>query len=65
MEKVIKADPDNADAYFDLGQMYYADGKEKDSRTKELLTKYTEIGKDATKLENAKNMLILINRRNK
>jgi tetratricopeptide (TPR) repeat protein len=65
MEKVIKTNPDNADAYFDLGQMYYADGKEKDNRTKELLTKYAEIGKDAVKLENAKNMLIIISKRTK
>jgi hypothetical protein len=45
--------------------MYYADGKEKDSRTKELLTKYTEIGKDATKLGNAKDMLVIISKRTK
>jgi tetratricopeptide (TPR) repeat protein len=65
MEKVIKTNPENADAYFELGQMYYADGKEKDSRTKELLTKYTEIGKDPVKLGNARDMLVIINKRTK
>jgi len=65
LERLLKVNPDNTDAYFDLGQMYYADGKEKDSRTKELLTKYVETGKDEAKLESAKNMLIMINRRTK
>lgn len=65
LERALKANPDNADTYFDLGQLYYADGKEKDSRTKELLTKYVELGKDAAKIENAKNMLIMVSRRSK
>ncbi len=65
LERVLRINPDNVDVYFDLGQLYYADGKEKDSRTKELLTKYVEIGKDEVKLENAKNMLIMIGRRTK
>jgi hypothetical protein len=45
--------------------MYYADGKEYDKRTKELLTKYTEIGKDPDKLSSAKDLLIMVNRRSK
>jgi thioredoxin-like negative regulator of GroEL len=65
LERVLKLNPGNMDAAFDLGQLYYSDGKEKDGRTKELLTKYTEKGQDAGKLENAKNMLIIINRRTK
>jgi tetratricopeptide (TPR) repeat protein len=65
LERAIKANPENPDAYYDLGQMYYADGKEMDKRTKELLTKYVEVGKDQAKLENAKSMLIIIARRNK
>ena len=65
LERVIKTNPANADAYFDLGQMYYADGKEKDIRTKELLTKFVEVGKDPDRIENAKNILIMINRRTK
>jgi tetratricopeptide (TPR) repeat protein len=65
LERVIKLNPQNTDIYFDLGRMYYADGKEKDSRTKELLTKYVEIGKDADKVGSAKDMLIIVNKRSK
>jgi tetratricopeptide (TPR) repeat protein len=65
LERVLKTNPDNADVCFELGQMYYADGKEKDNRTKELLTKYVEIGKDPGKIENAKGMLMLVNKRSK
>jgi predicted Zn-dependent protease len=65
LERVIKVNPQNADAYFELGQMYYSDGKSMDSRTKELFAKYQEIGKDENKLSRIKDMLVLINRRNK
>ena len=63
LERVIKLNPANADAYYELGRLYYADGREKDSRTKELLDKYVEIGKDENKVEEAKNLLIMVNRR--
>ena len=65
LERVLKLNPANIDAMFDLGQLYYFDGKVKDSRSKELLTKYTEQGKDEEKLGKAKDMLIVINRRSK
>ena len=65
LEKVIMLNPANADAYFDLGQLYYIDGKSKDSRTKELLNKYVEIGKDADKIQGAKDMLVIVNKRSK
>ncbi|NLT66594.1 MAG: tetratricopeptide repeat protein [Acidobacteria bacterium] len=65
LERVLKSNPGNIDVYYELGQLYYMDGKEKDARTKELLTKYVESGKDESKLENAKSMLIIINRRSK
>jgi tetratricopeptide (TPR) repeat protein len=64
-EKVLKLNPANADAYFELGQLYYIDGKSKDSRTKELLNKYVEIGKDADKIQGAKDMLVIVNKRSK
>jgi tetratricopeptide (TPR) repeat protein len=63
LERVLVVNPGNVDAYYDLGRLYYADGKEKDSRTKELLTRYVEIGPDAGKVEEAKNLLIMVNRR--
>jgi tetratricopeptide (TPR) repeat protein len=63
LEKIIQVNPENADAYFDLGQLCYMDGKAKDARTKELLTKYLEIGKDATKIGQAKDMMVIVNKR--
>jgi tetratricopeptide (TPR) repeat protein len=65
LERVLKINPENAEAYYELGELSYIDGKEKDSRTKELLTKYVEIGKDPAKLENAQNMLVVISKRSK
>jgi tetratricopeptide (TPR) repeat protein len=65
LEKVIKINPANADAYFDLGQLCYIEGKSKDSRTKELLSKYLEIGKDADKIQGAKDLLVIVNKRSK
>lgn len=65
LERVLKSNPGNIDVYYELGQLYYMDGKEKDARTKELLTKYVESGNDQSKVENAKSMLIIINRRSK
>ncbi len=65
LERVLKINPDNLDAVFDLAQLYYSDGKENDRRTKELLTKYAEKGKDQDKLESTKGMLVIINRRTK
>jgi len=64
LERVLKINADNFDAAFDLGQMIYFD-KDNDARAKELLNKYIEKGKDETKLGQAKDMLVLINRRNK
>jgi tetratricopeptide (TPR) repeat protein len=63
MERALKANPENADTYFELGQQYYFD--KVDARSKELLTKYLEIGKDANKIQQAKDLLIMINRRSK
>ena len=65
LEKVIKINPNNADVYYDLGRLYYIDGKSKDSRTKELLNKYLEIGKDPAKIDDAKGLLVVIGRRSK
>jgi tetratricopeptide (TPR) repeat protein len=64
LEKVIKLNPQNADAYFELGQLYFTEGKAKDSRTKELLAKYIEIGKDESKVKTAKDIMVSVNWRN-
>jgi tetratricopeptide (TPR) repeat protein len=65
LEKVIKLNPSNADAFYDLAQLSYIEGKSKDARTKELVGKYLEIGKDADKIQGAKDMLVIINKRTK
>jgi tetratricopeptide (TPR) repeat protein len=64
-ERILKAYPGNVDVYFELGQLYYMDGKSKDSRTKELLKKYLEVGKDPEKVQRAKDFLVVVNRRSK
>lgn len=65
LERALEGDPENDEYYFLLGQMYYADGKEKDASTKELLNKYVEIGKDPDKVSAAKDMLVIVDRRSK
>ena len=65
LERIIQINPANADAYFELGQLCYIEGKAKDSRTKELLTKYLEIGKDPSNIQGAKDMLVIVNKRSK
>jgi superkiller protein 3 len=62
-ERILKLNPNNADVYYYLGESSYIEGKEQDSRTTEMLNKYLEIGKDPAKLENAKNMLVIVSRR--
>jgi tetratricopeptide (TPR) repeat protein len=64
LERVMKMNPENLDAAFDLGQLIYFD-KDNDARAKELLTKYIEKGQDAKKVSEAKDMMVLINRRTK
>ena len=61
-EKAIQANPSNAEAYYELGMMLYF-SKENDRRAKELLTKYVEIGKDQSHVENAKGSLVILDRR--
>lgn len=65
LERVIKLNPENAEAYYNLGQLYYADGKTNDKRTKELLTKFVAISTDTIKTDNANAMLYMVNKRNK
>jgi tetratricopeptide (TPR) repeat protein len=65
LERVIKLNPANADAYYNLGQLYYSDGKINDKRTKELLTKFVTISTDTTKIDNAKGILYMVNKRTK
>ena len=63
IERVIKINPSNFDAVFELGQIYYLE--KNDSQAKELLTRYAENGKDEGRIQSAKDYLIIIARRNK
>jgi tetratricopeptide (TPR) repeat protein len=65
LERILKENPENLDACFLLGELYYIDYSEKDmdARAKELLTQYVEKGQDPEKVNKSKNMLVLINRR--
>lgn len=65
LEKIIKINPGNTEAYFELGQLYYIEGKSKDSRTKEILTKYLELEKNPELAQRAKDLLVIINKRSK
>ena len=65
LERVIKLNPNNIDACFELGTLYYLEGKAKDKLSKELLGKYLASGKDASKLDNAKSMIATIDYRAK
>jgi tetratricopeptide (TPR) repeat protein len=63
LERVIVINPQNAEAYYNLGRMYFADGKENDKRSRELFTKYIEIGKNEVNLTTAKDYLVVISKR--
>jgi len=65
LERVIEDNPQNLDAHFILGELYYIDysDKDMDARARELLTHYIEAGQDPERVNKSKNMLVLINRR--
>ncbi len=61
-EKAIKANPQNAEAHYELGMLLYQE-KTNDARAKELLEKYIQIGKDASHMDNIKGVLAVLKRR--
>jgi tetratricopeptide (TPR) repeat protein len=61
-ERVLKADPQNAEAYFQLGTLYYFNKKD-NAKAKEMLTKYQEMGKDEKLLEQSRNIIAVIDRK--
>jgi tetratricopeptide (TPR) repeat protein len=61
-EKALEANPQNAEACYELGMSFYF-SKKNDARAKELLSKYLEIGKDPKNLESARNSLVVIQKR--
>jgi tetratricopeptide (TPR) repeat protein len=63
LERVVRLNPSNIEAVFELGQVYYMDRNDKPAR--EMLTRYIESGKDENRIQTAKDFLVLIERRNK
>ena len=63
LERVVKLNPSNIEAVFELGQVYYMERK--DSQAEEMLTRYIENGKDENRIQTAKDFLTLIARRNR
>jgi Flp pilus assembly protein TadD len=61
-EKAIKANPANAEAYYELGMMLYYD-KKTDAHARELLEKYLQLGKNADHVSNTNNVLVVLKRR--
>jgi len=61
-QQVIKTNPENNEAYFELGQIYYFNKKDY-PRATENFTKYIQIGKDANKVQSAKDFLEVIKRK--
>ncbi len=61
-ERVIKLNPQNAEACYELGMILYQE-KINDARAKELLDKYSQIGHDAAHLDNIKGVLAVLKRR--
>ncbi len=61
-ERAIKANPSNAEAYYELGMILFYSKKD-DKRAKEVLTKYLELGKDAAHLDNTKSVMVVLKKR--
>jgi tetratricopeptide (TPR) repeat protein len=61
-ERSIKANPANAEAYYELGMLRFYE-KKNDAQAKELLEKYVQIGKNNDHLNNTNNVLVVLKRR--
>ncbi len=58
-KKVLELDPNFAEAYYQLG-MYYFYEKQDKAQAKQMLEKYLKIGKDEDNINNAKNVLTVM-----
>jgi tetratricopeptide (TPR) repeat protein len=61
-ERVIKTEPEKTEAVFQLGTVYYFSKKD-NAKAKEYLSKYLQAGKDEKLLENARNIIAVIDRK--
>lgn len=63
-EKVLEANPSYAEAYYQLGMDAFYEAGDK-VKAKEMLEKYIAIGKDENNINNAKNVLIVMEKEKK
>jgi len=61
-ERALKANPNHAEACYELGMLLYYSKKD-DKRAQELLSKYLQIGQSKDKINNATAVLVVIKRR--
>jgi tetratricopeptide (TPR) repeat protein len=61
-ERALKVNPQNAEAYYELGALVFYEKKDY-KRAQELLNKYVELGKDEGHINNAKSLLVVISRK--
>jgi tetratricopeptide (TPR) repeat protein len=61
-EKAIKANAQNAEAYYELGMLLFYE-KKNDAKARETLDKYLQLGKNADHINNTKNVLVVVKRR--
>ncbi len=60
-EETLKANPQHAEAHYELGMIHFYENDHKDpARAKQMLSKYVELGKDPGRVDNAKAVLIVI-----
>jgi len=58
-EKTLEANPNYAEAYYELGMEYFY-GQEDRPKAMEMLKKYVELGQDEAHLNNAKSVIVVI-----
>jgi tetratricopeptide (TPR) repeat protein len=61
-ERVLKTEPENTEALFQLATVYYFSKKD-NAKTKEYLSKYLQVGKDEKLMENARNIIAVVDRK--
>jgi len=60
-EETLKANPQHAEAHYELGMIYFYEPAHKDpALARQMLSKYVELGKDPGRVDNAKAVLIVI-----
>ncbi|MFZ0431011.1 MAG: hypothetical protein WAO20_23055, partial [Acidobacteriota bacterium] len=58
-EKLLEVNPQFAEGYYELGMGLFYDANDR-SRARDLLQKYLTLGKDEAHLDNARNVLTVI-----